>query len=290
MLKEKTAVFPNVLQLSPAAAFYRLGVQVIYLCALHGKKKGRMGRNDELTIIKAQAVGEKFGQATHKRGRQAVFRLIEKIQTVPVYKTGEMAKCGLAVGFSGDIPHDAGGDILGAVFPGNIGGKTQTVKILQTMQAVRISVPGLKVALRGGIFGQKLALAAGYALVYAAQIKKLIKNIIAAYYAAAIFDLIIHVPAFPGAAKGKIIGKKAAFVEWSAADKAKLFRNKIQQGAFSASVAAAENVQLGELKAGHGAPRKNSEGVTAAIKAPAVFDVSHRCVSLGTVRWQIKTL
>ena len=82
MIPKQLVIGADVGQLCPAAFAHGMGVKIIDERVTHRKQEGGVGRDDELTAVKAHRVGEKLGKLTLKSRRETVFGLVEQIEGI----------------------------------------------------------------------------------------------------------------------------------------------------------------------------------------------------------------
>jgi hypothetical protein len=117
MLSEQLVICPDVGQLCPAALAHGAGVKVIDERVAHREQEGRVGRDDELTAVKAHRVGEKLRQFALKTRREAVFGLIEQVEGIFPDLLRKIDEGALTVGAAVRLLRQTAADIggLGAV-------------------------------------------------------------------------------------------------------------------------------------------------------------------------------
>ena len=88
MLREEIVIDPDVFYLGPRSFSRRRRVQIVYFRSLHRKQKRRVRGNNELAVICPDGRLQKALQFQLKLSRQAVFGLVEQIQSVFFYLFG----------------------------------------------------------------------------------------------------------------------------------------------------------------------------------------------------------
>ena len=96
-IPEYLRVFSDTPELRPFFHAYRACVKIVYFRAFEREQKRGMGRDYKLAVIESRRTGNIFRQFFLMRGGQAVFRFVEQIQGVILYRTDEDTKRAFAV-------------------------------------------------------------------------------------------------------------------------------------------------------------------------------------------------
>jgi hypothetical protein len=108
---EEIVISSDVGQLGPFLRHYRIAVQVVDPGVIHRQQEGRVGGDDELTVVEAGRILYEAGQLHLEFRGHAVFRLVQQIDLITLDFVGEVHQGALAVGLLRQVVYQAVSDI-----------------------------------------------------------------------------------------------------------------------------------------------------------------------------------